>query len=169
MKKRILTKVLATIILIAPLAVVWSDEPTVAKDAPRVAAPSPAEVLFADSMAANSSEISLSFRENLRCKRYPWENSEGKWYQGRGLIEPMVDYPTLIPGKTHQVEVEKRAASVRLVIKSVVSGEIDLDHKWDLTKADASVVPKLITKGRIGLRHMATKQMIYRDFKVERL
>ncbi len=35
--------------------------------------------------------LSLSFRENLRCKRYPWRDENLEWYPGEGLIELMVD------------------------------------------------------------------------------
>ncbi|WP_146209350.1 hypothetical protein [Coraliomargarita sinensis] len=113
--------------------------------------------------------ISLSFRENLRCKRYPWMDSEGEWYEGRGLIKPMVDYTRMQTGETYRVEVEKRADSLKLRLEHKGSGKILLDHTWDLTQVAGTLEPQLIEKGRIGLRHMATRQFIYRDFKVKRL
>jgi len=113
--------------------------------------------------------ISLSFRENLRCKRYPFKDSEGEWYPGRGLIKPMVDYSRMQPGETYRVEVEKRAAALKLRLEHVKTGEMLLDHTWDLTQVAEGLEPQLIRKGRIGLRHMATRQFIYKDFKVERL
>ena len=57
--------------------------------------------------------VSLSFRENLRCKRYPWFDVE-KDVRFDPLIDPMVDYERMEPGKTYQVEVEKRKRSLTL-------------------------------------------------------
>lgn len=113
--------------------------------------------------------LSLSFRENLRCKRYPWRDENLKWYPGKGLIEPMVDYGKILPGKTYLVEVEKMAASLRLRLQEKQSGKIMMNHTWNTDKIADGIEPKQITKGRIGLRHMSTRQFIYRNFKVERL
>lgn len=115
--------------------------------------------------------ISLSFRENLRCKRYPWRNEYLEWYEGRGLIEPMVDYSNekILPGKTYLVEVEKRAASLKLLLVGKEQGEVMIDHTWNTDNIAPGIEPKQVTKGRIGLRHMSTRQYIYRNFKVERL
>ena len=115
----------------------------------------------------NMDLISLSFRENLRCKRYPWKDSNGEWYPKRGLIEPMVDYMGIIPGKKYSVEVEKRKNSVTLRLYDGVTKEKLTDYTWDTTKVPDDLEP--IQKGRIGLRHMSTKQFIYRNFKVETL
>lgn len=112
--------------------------------------------------------ISLSFRENLRCKRYPLRDENGEPYP-QGVIEPIVDYIGMIPGKRYRVDVEKRAESMRLQLSDAESGEKYTDQTWDLTLIDDRIEPKTVTKGRIGLRHMSTKQFIYKDFKVERL
>lgn len=117
----------------------------------------------------NMNLISVSFRENLRCKRYPWKDPDGNWYPKRGLIEPMVDYIGMIPGKKYKVEVEKRADSVNLKLYDGETDELFADNTWDTTKVPDQVQPHLIEKGRIGLRHMSTKQFIYKDFKVEQL
>lgn len=115
--------------------------------------------------------ISLSFRENLRCKRYPWRDEHLEWYDGRGLIEPMVDYKheKILPGKTYQVEVEKRAGSLRLRLMEKEHQKLLIDHTWNTDNIAEGIEPKQIRKGRIGLRHMATRQYIYRNFKVESL
>jgi hypothetical protein len=115
--------------------------------------------------------ISLSFRENLRCKRYPWRDEYLVSYEGGGLIEPMVDYndEKILPGKTYLVEVEKRAASVWLRLVEKDSRKIMIDHTWNTDNIAAGIEPKQVTKGRIGLRHMATRQYTYRNFKVEAL
>ena len=110
--------------------------------------------------------ISISFRQNLRCKRYPWKDSNGEWFPKRGLIEPMVDYIGMIPGKRYNVEVEKKTSSVTLRLYDGKTKELLTNFTWDTTLVPEELVP--IQKGRIGLRHMSTKQFIYRNFKVER-
>jgi hypothetical protein len=113
--------------------------------------------------------LSLSFRENLRCKRYPWQNENLKLYPGEGLIEPMVNYGKILPGKTYLVEVEKRAASLLLRLVEKESRKVMIDHTWNTDNIADGIEPKQIQKGRIGLRHMSTRQFIYRNFKVKRL
>ncbi len=111
--------------------------------------------------------ISLSFRENLRCKRYPWKDANGEWYPNKGLIEPMVDYSGIIPGKKYIVEVEKRVSSVTLRLYDGETKELLADQTWDITRVPEDLEP--VQKGRIGLRHMSTRQFIYSNFRVERL
>jgi hypothetical protein len=113
--------------------------------------------------------LSLSFRENLRCKRYPWRDENLDWYPGRGLIEPMVDYGKILPGKTYVVEVEKRTASLRLRLVEKESGRMMIDHTWNTDNIADGIEPRQLQKGRIGLRQMSTRQFIYKDFKLERL
>jgi len=110
--------------------------------------------------------ISLSFRDELRCKRYPYGRDP---IPGRGLIAPMVDYPRISPGKTYQVEVEQRSESTRTMITDVTTGKVLLDHTWDTTRIPDEIEKRTVTKGRIGLRLMSTKQFIFRDFSVKRL
>ncbi|HYW97399.1 MAG TPA: DUF4861 family protein, partial [Bacteroidales bacterium] len=115
--------------------------------------------------------LSLSFRENLRCRRYPLRDENLEQYSGNGYIEPMVDYnfEKILPGKTYLVEVEKRAASLRLRLVEKESRKLLIDHTWDTDNIPEVMEPKQIQKGRIGLRHMSTRQFIYRNFKVESL
>jgi len=115
----------------------------------------------------NMDLISISFRENLRCKRYPWKDSNGEWYPKRGLIEPMVDYAGILPGKTYSVEVLKRKTSVSMHLYYGETKELLTDFTWDITKVPEELDP--VQKGRIGLRHMSTRQFIYRNVKVEKL
>ena len=123
-----------------------------------------------DKYFRNMNLISLSIRENVRCKRYPWFDREGNQHDGGGLIEPMVEYKEkIVPGKTYRIEVEKRNPMLSYRIIDEETGEATIDHTWDTSKIDERYEVKEITKGRIGIRHMSTKQGIYRDFKVERL
>jgi len=111
--------------------------------------------------------LSLSFRDELRCRRYPWRNEKLEWYPSHGLIEPMVDSPPMIPGKTYEVFVESIGDSLRLRVVDQESGKPLADHTWDTSRIDAAIQPRRLQKGRIGLRHMSTKQSIYWNFKVE--
>lgn len=111
--------------------------------------------------------ISVSFRENIRCKRYPWKDQQGEWYPQRGLIEPMVDYIGMIPGKRYAVEVDKRASSVILRLFDAETKELLINSTWDINEVAEELEP--VQKGRIGIRHMSTKQFIYKNFKVEQL
>lgn len=113
--------------------------------------------------------VSLSFRENLRCKLYPLHKDESiSEYEKRGEVLPRADYIGMIPGKTYRVLVEKTSDSLRLQLFDADTGEEYIDNTWDL-KMDGSFEPQAIQKGRIGLRHMATKQFIYKNFEVEQL
>jgi len=113
--------------------------------------------------------LSLSLRENIRCKRYPWRDEKLQWYPTQGLIEPMVDYPGVIPGETYQVIVDKKGDSLRLRLYNQSGATLHVDHTWDTSQIAEGIEPRKIQKGRIGIRHMATKQSIYNNFKVEKL
>merc|ERR1719162_1604253 len=113
--------------------------------------------------------ISLSFRKELRCKRYPRMDDTGKLYPRGGLVEPMQDYAGIETGKTYHVEVEKRAGSATLVLYNAHKKAVLLEATWDTTQVSDRLEPPLIKKGRIGLRHMSTRQFVYKNFTVERL
>lgn len=117
----------------------------------------------------NMDLISLSFRENLRCKRYPLRRPDGERYSGKGFIDPMVDYEQLKARGTYLFEVEKRAKSVALKMVEKKTKKVILDHTWNTTLIPEELGLREVTKGRIGLRHMSTRQFVYRDFRIERL
>lgn len=119
----------------------------------------------------NMNLISLSIRENVRCKRYPWFDREGNGYLRGGLVEPMVEWEHggIVQGRFYQIVVEKRNPMISMKMTDTETGHAILDHTWDTSKIDEKIEPKLITKGRIGLRQMSTKQTIYKNFKVEQL
>jgi len=123
-----------------------------------------------DKYFKNMDLLSLSIRENLRCKRYPWFDREGNKYQAGGLIEPMVDYQDeIVEGRIYDIVVEKRNPTISMRITDTETGKVIINHTWDTSKIDERVEPDQVTKGRIGLRHMSTRQAIYKDFKVEQL
>jgi hypothetical protein len=81
----------------------------------------------------------------------------------------MVDYGKILPGKTYLVDVEKRAASLRVRLVEKDNGKIMIDHSWNTDNIADGIEPKQLQKGRIGLRQMSTRQFIYRNFKLEPL
>ena len=93
---------------------------------------------------------------------------EGNPYDGT-LLEPMADYAGIQPGKSYLVEVEKK--NPRFTLRLYDAGDRTLLKQctWDTSETSEEQLPRFIEKGRIGLRHMSTKQFIYRNFRVEKL
>jgi hypothetical protein len=113
--------------------------------------------------------LSLSFRDELRCRRYPWRNENLEWFPNRGLVEPMVDCPPLISEKTYQVLVESIGDTLRLRLVDQENGSPLADHTWDTSRIDDGIEPRRLHNGRIGIRQMSTTKFIYWNFKVESL
>jgi hypothetical protein len=113
--------------------------------------------------------ISLSLRDEIRCRRYPWQDSEGVPYGKRGLFEPMVGHPGLAEGTPYALQVEKRKASLRLIIRDLAKDEETVDHTWDLSKTEETRRPLHVEAGRIRIRLMGGAKILLRDFKIERL
>ena len=74
-------------------------------------------------------------------------------------------------GREFHVLVEKRSESILLRIRDVSTGELAVDHTWDLTdeKILKDRAPQHIEKGRIGIRLMGGHRSLISDFKVEQL
>jgi hypothetical protein len=113
--------------------------------------------------------LSVSFRENIRCKRYPWMDVEKDIKFANVLFEPMVDYDGMPAGKTYRVEVEKRKATLTLRVQEVGNPENTVAHTWDTSKNPEQQRPRFVEKGRIGLRQMGGNEAIYRNFSVHQL
>lgn len=113
--------------------------------------------------------IGFSIRDQIRCRRYPIEDSEERRIPNE--FKPRGANDGLPIGHELQVVVEKREQSIRLSIKDVETGEYPVDHTWDLT--DEAILenrePLHVEKGRIGIRQMGGHKILMRDFKVERL
>ncbi len=114
---------------------------------------------------------SLSFRENIRARRYPLQSADPDTEPVGGTVFPYVDYVGMIPGKTYRVLVEKRGPTMTLRLADKETGELYANHTWDMTvvSKDGKSRAPVLEKGRIGLRHMSTKQFTYKNFKVEQL
>lgn len=113
--------------------------------------------------------LSISFREDLRLRRYPWKDKDGKSYPENGLVASKLDYPIMAPGDSYFVVVEKRNPHLTLRLYGSNRKKPEVDHTWDTSTVSKDRDPPLIHEGRIGLRQMATRQFVYKNFKVEQL
>jgi hypothetical protein len=111
--------------------------------------------------------LSLTFRGNIRCRRYPLRDAQGDPVEG--LFAPMVDYDGMPAGKTYRIEVEKRAGSLTLRIRDKQDPANTREYVWDTSKSPGGQQPNTIRKGRIGLRHMGGNKVTYRNFRVDQL
>ena len=113
--------------------------------------------------------LSLSFRQNLRARRYPLKSADPDAEAVGGTVLPYVDYIGMVPGKTYLVEAETHGPSLTLRLTDKKTGEQYVDYTWDMTQLEDGKEAPILSKGRIGLRQMSTKQFVYKDFKVEQL
>ena len=114
--------------------------------------------------------IALSLRDEIRCKRYPWSDVKRN-VELESEFLPRADKKGMEIGQELHVVVEKRKDSITLRITDVPTGEVAVDHAWDLTdeRVLADREPRFVEKGRIGIRQMGGHKILMRDFKVERL
>lgn len=114
--------------------------------------------------------IALSLRDEVRCKRYPWHDVTGN-VELESEFLPRAEIQNMPIGRAYHVVVEKRKTSILLRITDAETGEVTVNHTWDLT--DEKVLknrdPRFIEKGRIGIRQMGGHKILMRDFRVERL
>ena len=106
----------------------------------------------------------------IRCRRYPKQPDKGISF-GDLVIKPDYDDEgaKMIPGKMFTIEVEKRGAMLTFRTLDGETKALLKECVWDTSKNPEKQTPRLITEGRIGLRQMATKQNIYKNFKVIQL
>ena len=113
--------------------------------------------------------VSLSLRNQIRCKLYPTMNMTGDRIPCE--FKPRGENKGLPIGRDFHVVVEKRKASISLRIRDAKTGEHAVDHTWDLS--DETILnnreKKFVEKGRIGIRLMGGFKLLMKDFKVERL
>jgi hypothetical protein len=114
--------------------------------------------------------IGLSLREEVRCKRYPW-NDVKRNVELESEFLPRAEIEDMPEGREFHVVVEKRKESISLRITDDETGEYTVDHAWDLTDKDVRKKrdPEYIEKGRIGIRLMGGHKILMRDFKVTTL
>lgn len=111
--------------------------------------------------------VSLSLRDQIRCKRYPVVDLEDNSIPCESL--PRGVNKGLPNGGEFKVVIEKRNKSISMQIKDAKTGEFVVDHKWDLSELTEKRSPKFVEKGRIGIRLMGGHKIIMSDFKVEQL
>jgi len=111
--------------------------------------------------------VSLSLRDQIRCKRYPVMDLEGNRLPCES--KPRGENKGLPNGGEFHVLIEKRKKSILLRIKNLQTGEFAVDHTWDLSELTEKRNPKFVEKGRIGLRLMGGHKINFRNFKVEQI
>jgi hypothetical protein len=113
--------------------------------------------------------IGLSLRDQVRCKRYPWNDMEGNSLETE--FKPRAENKGMPIGREFNVVVEKRKKSIRLRITDSETGDHVVDHTWDLSdrKIRKERDPEYVEKGRIGIRLMGGHKILMRDFKVTQL
>ena len=114
--------------------------------------------------------LSISLRNELRCKLYPWNDME-TGAKFAPLIEPMADWPGMERNTWYRIEVDKRLRSLTFRLYDGQTRDLLTDVTWDIGQKQKQRpgFTDYIHKGRIGLRHMSTKQCVYRNFKVSRI
>jgi hypothetical protein len=117
---------------------------------------------------------SLSFRENIRFKRYPWNDAaKGQQYENV-LVKPMIEYDGIHGnanvGSFCKVLVESKKDSLRLRVQVTDNPDHAIDYTWDSAGSGADPLQPVFTrKGRIGLRNNRGCWASYKNFKVEQL
>ncbi|OVE76145.1 hypothetical protein BVX97_01785 [bacterium E08(2017)] len=112
--------------------------------------------------------LSISLRRDLRLRRYPTRVFETRERLDM-LIGEKVDWHGDTRDVWYKYEFEKRKTSFTFRTYDLESGKVLAEHVWDTTEQKEGRNPEFVEKGRIGIRHMATKQWYYRNFKVEQL
>ena len=113
--------------------------------------------------------LSLSLRDEIRCKRYPWSDVAKDYDYEDTLVKPMVDHEGLPDGKTYSVVIEKRKKSCLLQIREQGRDEYIVNYTWDLSDPSRKRKQPYVENGRIGFRQMGGNKVLYKNFKVEQL
>lgn len=110
----------------------------------------------------------LTFREQIRPRRYPWSDADGNQYEDR-LIGSMIDYDQLPVGNSYVVQIEWRRASLSLRVEEIGNPDNFVERTMDLTEGLDPRRPPQSDRGRIGLRQMGGTGFVYRNFEVRKL
>ncbi len=81
----------------------------------------------------------------------------------------MLEYDGLKTGQTYHIVLEKRSPHLTFTMYDAKNNNRLLHHTWDTSINTDDRNPPLIEHGRIGIRHMSTKQVIYKNFMVTQL
>ncbi len=110
----------------------------------------------------------VTFRDQIRLRRYPWHNEAGEEFTDN-LIGEMMDYDQLPIGNTYKVDIELRAETLRIRLEEVGNPGNVLDRTFTRIDDLDPRRPAPSTRGRIGLRHMIGTGVRYRNFQVRQL
>jgi hypothetical protein len=116
----------------------------------------------------NMNLTGVTFRNQLRLRRYPWMDEAGVDFTDN-LIGEMIDYDQIPVGNTYKVDVELRTATMRFRIEEVGNPSNIVDKTFDRISDLDPRRPAPSTRGRIGLRHMTGTSVQYRNFQVRQL
>jgi hypothetical protein len=110
----------------------------------------------------------ITFRNQLRLRRYPWSGDDGERYSDLKIGE-FIDYDQFPTGKTYRVNVELRHETLSLRIEEVGNPQNVVDRTYSRIEGLDPRRPAPSTKGRIGLRHMTGCSVVYKNFQVRPL
>ena len=113
----------------------------------------------------------VTFRWQLRLRRYPWHDEDGNQFNdnliGEFIEHPEYDY--IPPENTYKVDVELRTETMRIRIEEVGNPDNVLDRTFNRVDDLDPRRPDPSTRGRIGLRHMFGTGVRYYNFQVRQL
>jgi len=110
----------------------------------------------------------VTFRDQIRLRRYPWMDAKELDYTDN-LIGEMMDYDRLPVGNNYKVDVELRSETLRIRIKEIGNPENVLDRTFSRIDDIDPRRPAPSTRGRIGLRHMTGTSVRYRNIQIRQL
>ena len=112
--------------------------------------------------------LHISYHHRLHARRYPADPAKGISLADTLLGEKQSNID-LAWGKPYKIVAEKKTPYLTFRILDGDTGQVLKEGTWDLSRNPENQEPRLIVKGRIGLRQMSTKQCLYRNFKVTQL
>lgn len=110
----------------------------------------------------------VTFREQIRLRRYPWLDADGVEYDDN-LIGQKIDYDRIPEGQAYRVDIELRSTSFSFRLEEVGNPKNVIEQTHDLAKGLDPRRPVPSTRGRIGLRHMGGTAVVYKNFQVRQL
>lgn len=111
--------------------------------------------------------VSLSLRDQIRCKLYPIIDLKDNAIPCESL--PRGVNKGLPNGGEFHVMIEKRKKLITMQIKDAKTGEFVVNHNWDFSELTEKRNPKFVEEGRIGIRLMGGHKILMRNFKVSQL
>ncbi|MCC5843535.1 MAG: hypothetical protein JJU05_04715 [Verrucomicrobia bacterium] len=113
----------------------------------------------------------VTFRWQIRLRRYPWVDEEGNRLNdnliGEFITHPEYDY--IPPENSYKVDIELRTETLRIRIEEIGNPDNVLDRTFNRVDDLDPRRPAPSTRGRIGIRHMINTGVRYRNVQVRQL